>query len=124
MLNYPKIRTSHNTFEVYLGNLTKKEKKVISLETKIFLNNPNIKLCLPLLESIFHLNLVNFEIYQSTKMNNSGLSCQKYLISPINLSIPLINHYKEPEISNGVYLRFALAIVSDILNEGLDMLKM
>ena len=49
-LNYPINKINHNNFEIVLGSLLKKEKKIINLVATIILNNPDINLLLPIMD--------------------------------------------------------------------------
>ena len=40
ILNFPYIKTHHNNYEIYLGNLGLNEKKILGLKAKLF-NNIN-----------------------------------------------------------------------------------
>ena len=110
-LNYPLTEKSHNNFEICMGSLLKKERKLFNMNAKIFLNNTNISLTLPLLE-------VSCE-YLAIKNKNLLRNRTEFY----SLSIPVITSNKEISISNTVLLRNITAQVTQKINNGIFYFK-
>ena len=110
-LNYPLTEKSHNNFEICMGSLLKKERKLFNMNAKIFLNNTNISLSLPLLE-------VSCE-YLAIKNKNLLRNRTEFY----SLSIPVISSNKEISISNTVLLRNITAQTAQKINNGIFYFK-
>ncbi len=110
-LNYPLTEISHNNFEICMGSLLKKEKKLFNMNAKIFLNNTNISLTLPLLE-------VSCE-YLAIKNKNLLRNRTEFY----SLNIPVISIQKEISISNTVLLRNIAAQTAQKINNGIFYFK-
>ena len=110
-LNYPLTEKSHNNFEICMGSLLKKERKLFNMNAKIFLNNTNISLSLPLLE-------VSCE-YLAIKNKNLLRNRTEFY----SLSIPVITSNKEISISNTVLLRNITAQTAQKINNGIFYFK-
>ena len=110
-LNYPLTEKSHNNFEICMGSLLKKERKLFNMNAKIFLNNTNISLSLPLLE-------VSCE-YLAIKNKNLLRNRTEFY----SLCIPVISINKEVSISNTVLLRNITAQTTQKINDGIFYFK-
>jgi hypothetical protein len=126
-MNYPALRPSHNYLEVYLGNITKKEKKNISLKASIVLNSPNVSLNLPLLEvSVEYLGVKNFSEYSfinshNTMSNNNNIIKRK--TQGYTISLPIIPYYKDITYSNSTYIKYQCAKVAEYMSASLECFK-
>jgi hypothetical protein len=123
------LKSSHNYLEVYLGNLTKKEKKNISLTASVVLNNHNVSLDLPLLEvSIEYIGIKNSNEYSFINgLNNNGMNLGNNMIKRktqgYSISIPIIPYYKEITYSNATYIKYLCAKTAEYLATGIEFLK-
>jgi hypothetical protein len=125
-LNYPALKPSHNYLEVYLGNLTKKEKKNLSLNAKVILNNQNVSLDLPLLEvCLEYIGIKNSNEYSFIGNNapNLGNNIIKRKTQGYSISIPIIPYHKEIIHSNATYIKYLCAKTAEYLIAAIEFLK-
>lgn len=123
-LNYPINKINHNDFEIVIGPLLKKEKKIINLIATIILNNPDINLILPLIDvSCEYLSKKN-EIY---KNNNNGISYNDNIFKErtdfYRLNIPILRQKKKLKISYSVLLRNIISKTAQRISKAIDYFK-
>ena len=122
-MNYPVNKISHNNFEVYIGSMMKKEKKIINFTAKIILNNNSFAINLPLMEVsceyLIQKNLIGS--IDRNIMTSSSLIRNRTNFYAI--SLPIITAKKEVCISNAVFLRnIAAKTISDV-NDAVALMK-
>ena len=118
-LNYPINKINHNDFEVIVGPLLKKEKKIINLIATIILNNPEINLILPLMD-------VSCEFLSKKNNNNSSKESQniyKERTYFYRLNIPIIPKPKKINLSYSVILRNIISKTAQRISKAIDFFR-
>ena len=122
-LNYPLNKINHNDFEIIIGPLLKKEKKIINLVATIILNNPNINIHLPLFDvSCEYLSKKN----ETTIENNLTVVNEnifKERTEFFRLNIPIIRQKKKIKISYSVMLRNLISKIAQRVSKSIDSFK-
>ena len=123
-LNYPINKINHNDFEIIIGPLLKKEKKIINLVATIILNNPDINILLPLMDvSCEYLSKKN-EIYTN---NNNLVSINDNIFKErtdyYRLNIPILRQKKKIKISYSVMLRNIISKTAQRISRSIDYFK-
>ena len=123
-LNYPINKINHNDFEIIIGPLLKKEKKIINLVATIILNNPDINILLPLMDvSCEYLSKKN-EIYTN---NNNLVSVNDNIFKErtdyYRLNIPILRQKKKIKISYSVMLRNIISKTAQRISRSIDYFK-
>ena len=123
-LNYPINKINHNDFEIIIGPLLKKEKKIINLVSTIILNNPDINIILPLMDvSCEYLSKKN-EIY---KDSNNLISVDDHIFKErtdfYRLNIPILRQKKKLKISYSVMLRNIISKTAQRISKAIDYFK-
>ena len=149
--NYPCVEKSHNDYEIGIGSLMKKEKKILSVNAKVIINNPLISLSLPVFEICCeYLSLndcnINNNIINSNFMNNVNNSDENIIINNNNFlkekklilnrtnyfsfNIPILNNnndnfckFKIVNYNQTVLLRNFIAVTAEKINYGLMNIK-
>ena len=123
-LNYPVNKINHNDFEIIIGPLLKKEKKIINLLATIILNNPDINILLPLMDiSCEYLSKKN-ELY--TNKNNLVTvndNIFKERTDYYRLNIPILRQKKKIKISYSVMLRNIISKTAQRIARSIDYFK-
>ena len=123
-LNYPINKINHNDFEIIIGPLLKKEKKIINLVATIILNNPEINILLPLMDvSCEYLSKKN-EIYK----NDNNLTyfhdtIFKERTNYYRLNIPILRNKKKVKISYSVMIRNIISKTAQRISKAIDYFK-
>jgi hypothetical protein len=138
--NYPFIEKNHNDYEIGIGNIMKKEKKIINFNAKVIINNPVLSLSLPVFEicceylSLNNNNNNNFDDNNFDNNNNNNRE-KKLILNRTNFfsfNIPILNYnnncdnycrYKIVNYNQTVLLRNFIAITAEKINFGLMNLK-
>ena len=126
-VNYPTNKISHNNFEVYIGSMMKKEKKIINFTAKIILNNNSFAINLPLMEVsceyLIQKNLIA-SIDRNIMMNmTSSSSLIRNRTNFYSISVPIITAKKEVCISNAMFLRNIAAKTICDINDAVNLMK-
>ena len=125
--NYHCIEKSHNDYEIGIGSLMKKEKKILSVNAKVIINNPLISLSLPVFEICCEYLSLN------DNNNNDFLKEKKLILNRTNyfsFNIPILNNnndnyckFKIVNYNQTVLLRNFIAITAEKINFGLMNVK-
>ena len=123
-LNYPINKINHNDFEIIIGPLLKKEKKIINLVATIILNNPDINILLPLMDiSCEYLSKKN-EIYTN---DNNLVSVNDNIFKKrtdyYRLNIPILRQKKKIKISYSVMIRNIISKTAQRIARSIDYFK-
>ena len=126
--NYPCIEKSHNDYEIGIGSLMKKEKKFLSVNAKVIINNPLISLSLPVFEICCEYLSLNDNFN-----SNDFLKEKKLILNRTNyfsFNIPILNNnndnyckFKIVNYNQTVLLRNFIAITAEKINFGLMNVK-
>ena len=123
-LNYPINKINHNDFEIIVGSLLKKEKKIINLVATVILNNPDINLLLPLLDvSCEYLSKKNEVIKDENNLNSINDNIFKERTDYYRLNIPIIPHKKKLKISYSVMLRNIISKTAQRITKAIDYFR-
>ncbi len=125
-LNYPINKINHNDFEIVVGSLLKKEKKIINLVATVILNNSDINLLLPLLEvSCEYLSKKSEVLKDNNKMNINSINDNIYKERTdfYRLNIPIIRQKKKLKISYSVMLRNIISKTAQKITKAIDFFK-
>ena len=109
--NYPINKLNHNDFEIIIGPLLKKEKKIINLIATIIINNPEINIILPLMD-------VSCEFLAK---NNENIFKQR--TDFYRLNIPIIPLRKKINMSYSVILRNIISKTAQRITKSIDYFK-
>ena len=115
-LNYPINKINHNDFEIIIGPLLKKEKKIINLIATIILNNPEINLILPLMD-------VSCEFLSKKNNNQENQNIFKERTDFYRLNIPIIPKPKKINISYSVILRNIISKTAQRISKSIDYFR-
>ena len=116
-LNYPINKLNHNDFEIIVGPLLKKEKKIINLIATVILNNPEINLILPLMD-------VSCEFLSKKNINCSNQdNIFKERTEFYRLNIPIIPRQKKVNLSYSVLLRNIISKTAQRISKAIDFFK-
>ena len=115
-LNYPINKINHNDFEIIIGPLLKKEKKIINLIATIILNNPEINLILPLMD-------VSCEFLSKKNNNQENQNIFKERTDFYRLNIPIIPRPKKINISYSVILRNIISKTAQRISKSIDYFR-
>ena len=115
-LNYPINKINHNDFEIIIGPLLKKEKKIINLIATIILNNPEINLILPLMD-------VSCEFLSKKNNNQENQNIFKERTDFYRLNIPIIQRPKKINISYSVILRNIISKTAQRISKSIDYFR-
>ena len=122
-LNYPINKINHNDFEIIIGPLLKKEKKIINLVATIILNNPEINILLPLMDvSCEYLSKKN-EIYNNNNLVSVNDIIYKERTDFYRLNIPILRQKKKIKISYSVMLRNIISKTAQRISRSIDYFK-
>ena len=121
-LNYPINKLNHNDFEIIVGPLLKKEKKIINLIATIILNNPEINLILPLMDVSceFLSKKNNNSLYQDNQIGYSNQNIFKERTDFYRLNIPIIPKQKKINLSYSVILRNIISKTAQRISKSID----
>ena len=121
-LNYPINKLNHNDFEIIIGPLLKKEKKIINLIATIILNNPEINLILPLMDVSceFLSKKNNNSLYQDNQIGYSNQNIFKERTDFYRLNIPIIPKQKKINLSYSVILRNIISKTAQRISKSID----
>ena len=124
-LNYPINKLNHNDFEIIIGPLLKKEKKIINLIATIILNNPEINLILPLMDVSceFLSKKNNNSLYQDNQMGYSNQNIFKERTDFYRLNIPIIPRQKKIKLSYSVILRNIISKTAQRISKSIDFFR-
>ena len=124
-LNYPINKLNHNDFEIIIGPLLKKEKKIINLIATIILNNPEINLILPLMDVSceFLSKKNNNSLYQENQMGYSNQNIFKERTDFYRLNIPIIPRQKKINLSYSVILRNIISKTAQRISKSIDFFR-
>ena len=114
-LNYPINKLNHNDFEIIVGPLLKKEKKIINIIATVILNNPEINLILPLMD-------VSCE-FLSKKNNQENKNIYKERTDYYRLNIPIIPRNKKIKVSYSVILRNIISKTAQRISKSIDYFR-
>ena len=126
-MNYLVNKKSHNNYEIYIGGLLHKEKKIVNLNADVILNNSDLALNLPLLEisceyivpkAVFNSNNSDIVLF-----NNVSNNLLRHRTDYYSLSIPIITQHKEVLNSNTVWFRYVIAKTVNAIMEGIEKFK-
>ena len=112
-LNYPVNKLNHNDFEIVIGPLLKKEKKIINLIATVILNNPEINIILPLMD-------VSCE-FLTKKNNNQNIIKER--TDFYRLNIPIIPKQKKVNLSYSVILRNIISKTAQRISKAIDLFR-
>ena len=115
-LNYPVNKINHNDFEIIVGPLLKKEKKIINLIATVILNNPEINLILPLMD-------VSCEYLSKKKSHQENQNIFKERTEFFRLGIPIIPRQKKINISYSVILRNIISKTAQRISKSIDFFR-
>ena len=127
-LNYPINKLNHNDFEIIIGPLLKKEKKIINLIATVILNNPEINLILPLMdvscEFLTKKNSNNNSLYnQENPLGYSNQNIFKERTDFYRLNIPIIPRQKKINLSYSVILRNIISKTAQRISKSIDLFR-
>ena len=123
-LNYPINKINHNDFEIIIGSLLKKEKKIINLIATVILNNPDINLLLPLMDvSCEYLSKKNEIIKENNNLSSINDNIYKERTDFYRLNIPIIRQKKKLKISYSVMLRNIISKTAQRITKAIDYFK-
>ena len=123
-LNYPINIIKHNDFEIIIGPLLKKEKKIINLIATVILNNPDINIIFPIMDiSCEYLSKKN-EMYED---DNNLISINDNIFKErtdfYRLNIPIIRQKKKIKISYSVMLRNIISKTAQRISKSIEFFK-
>ena len=128
-MNYLVNKKSHNNYEIYVGGLLHKEKKIVNLNADVILNNSDLALNLPLLEvsceyivpkAVFNSNS-DILLFNNNMNGNNNLL--RHRTDYYSLSIPIITQHKEVLNSNTVWFRYVITKTVNAVMEGIEKFK-
>ena len=124
-MNYLVNKKSHNNYEVYVGGLLHKEKKIVNLNADVILNNSDLALNLPLLEVSceFIVPKAVFNNHNDMLMLNNVSNLLRHRTDYHSLSIPIITQHKEVLNSNTVWFRYVMTKTVSAVMEGIEKFK-
>lgn len=123
-LNYPINKINHNDFEIVLGSLLKKEKKIINLVATVILNNPDINLLLPIMDvSCEYLSKKNEIIIDNNNMKSLNDNTFKERTDFYRVNLPIIPQKKKLKISYSVILRNIISKTAQRISRAIDFFK-
>ena len=127
-MNYPINKLNHNDFEIIIGPLLKKEKKIINLIATVILNNPEINLILPLMdvscEFLTKKNSNNNSLYnQENPLGYSNQNIFKERTDFYRLNIPIIPRQKKINLSYSVILRNIISKTAQRISKSIDFFR-
>ena len=111
--NYPINKLNHNDFEIVIGPLLKKEKKIINLIATVILNNPEINIILPLMD-------VSCE-FLTKKNHNENIIKER--TDFYRLNIPIIPKQKKVNLSYSVILRNIISKTAQRISKAIDLFR-
>ena len=114
-LNYPINKINHNDFEIIVGPLLKKEKKIINLIATVILNNPEINLILPLMD-------VSCE-FLTKKNDQQNQNIFKERSDFYRLNIPIIPKKRKINLSYSVILRNMVSKTAQRISKSIDYFR-
>ena len=115
-LNYPINKINHNDFEIIIGPLLKKEKKIVNLIATVILNNPEINLILPLMD-------VSCEFLSKKNNNQENQNIFKERTDFYRLGIPVIPRQKKINLSYSVILRNIISKTAQRISKSIDFFR-
>ena len=123
-LNYPVNKLNHNDFEIIIGPLLKKEKKLINLVATVILNTLDINILLPLMDiSCEYLSKKN-EIYiDNNNLTSINDNIFKQRTDYFRLNIPILREKKKLKISFSVLLRNIISKTAQKVSRAIDYFK-
>lgn len=123
-LNYPINKINHNDFEIVLGSLLKKEKKIINLVATVILNNPDINILLPIMDvSCEYLSKKNEIITDNNNMKSLNDNTFKERTDYYRVNLPIIPQKKKLKISYSVILRNIISKTAQRISRAIDFFK-
>ena len=123
-LNYPINKINHNDFEIVLGLLLKKEKKIINLVATVILNNPDINILLPIMNvSCKYLSKKNELITDNNNMESLNDSTFKEITDFYRVNLPIIPQKKKLKINYSVILRNIISKTTQRMSRAIDFFK-
>ena len=124
VLNYPINKINHNDFEIVLGLLLKKEKKIINLVATVILNNPDINILLPIMNvSCKYLSKKNELITDNNNMESLNDSTFKEITDFYRVNLPIIPQKKKLKINYSVILRNIISKTTQRISRAIDFFK-
>ena len=123
-LNYPVNKINHNDFEIIMGPLLKKEKKIINLIATVILNNPDINILLPLFDvSCEYLSKKNEICTTENNLTIVNENIFKERTEFLRLNIPIIRQEKKIKICYSVMLRSLISKIAQRISKSIDYFK-
>jgi hypothetical protein len=124
VLNYSINKINHNDFEIVLGLLLKKEKKIINLVATVILNNPDINILLPIMNvSCKYLSKKNELITDNNNMESLNDSTFKERTDFYRVNLPIIPQKKKLKINYSVILRNIISKTTQRISRAIDFFK-
>ena len=123
-LNYPVNKINHNDFEIIIGSLLKKEKKIINLIATVILNNKDINLILPLMDvSCEYLSKKNDIYIDNNNQKSINDNIFKERTDFYRINIPILPQKKKLKISYSVILRNIISKTAQRISRAIDLFK-